>query len=109
MSDFFDSDVPLNDLSYVSFENNKLATLPNIIFMNIEVLHLADNPLTELRALTLAEYPKMTSLYLYHTQIEKIFLPKLPVLEELVFSDSKITDLNWLITAAPSLPSLKNI
>jgi Leucine-rich repeat (LRR) protein len=77
--------------------------------MNIEVLHLADNPLTELRALTLAEYPKMTSLYLYHTQIEKIFLPKLPVLEELVFSDSKITDLNWLITAAPSLPSLKNI
>ena len=109
MSDFFDSDIPLNDLAYVSFDNNKLTTLPNIMFLNIEVLDLANNPLTEFRALTLAEYPKITSLYLYHTQLEKITLPRLPVLEEIVFSDSKISDLNWLVTVGPSLPSLKNI
>lgn len=80
VSDFFDSDQPMNDLVYVSFENNKLTSVPNLMLANIEVLNLANNPLTEFRALTLMDYPQLISLYLYHTDIDKVSLPRLPVL-----------------------------
>lgn len=109
LSDFFESDFPLMEMEWISFENNNIKKVPNFMFKNIKSIYFNCNPLTEFESLILPEYPELYDLFLKDTHISKFRLPRMPKFEKIVMDDSKVENLDWLISSASKLPMLSQI